>query len=238
MNSRSTFLARLAAPVLCLTGAAHATPCVQVTTGTGQDTTTDAVAKKAPDRGDPFLWRITGAGTSGYLFGTIHLPDARILELPKAVESAFVESDAFFAEIDATKANEAKIQMMARLPQGESAKDLLGEKTWARVTARIERAVTPAANEQTAKQVAAGWDSFEPWAINAMLPMLDYFKEQIGGAVALDKALYDRASREDKRVGRTRDGRRTGGRLQYVHAGRTGDDAARRAQHPRRVRGE
>lgn len=198
MNPRSI---ALGAPLLALFGAAHAAPCPQDESGTSRDAAPTARTEKESERGDPFLWRITGHGAAGYLFGTIHLPDPEVLAFPKSVESAFEESDTFFAEIDATKANESKIQSMARLPEGESAKELVGQETWDRITARIRRAVTPVQGEQYADLIATGWENFELWAINAMLPMLDYFEEQLGGAVALDKVLYDRAAQEGKRVG-------------------------------------
>src|SRR6185295_13415884 len=46
----------------------------------------------------PFLWRIDGAPPS-YLYGTVHVPDQRVLELPEVVRRAFDASDVFNAEI-------------------------------------------------------------------------------------------------------------------------------------------
>src|ERR671927_413740 len=46
----------------------------------------------------PFLWRIDGPVPS-YLYGTVHVPDPRVLELPEVVRKAFDASDVFNAEI-------------------------------------------------------------------------------------------------------------------------------------------
>src|SRR5437773_1181942 len=51
----------------------------------------------------PFLWRIEGPVPS-YLYGTIHLPDSRVLDMPEVVRQAIAASDGIFTElpIDAT----------------------------------------------------------------------------------------------------------------------------------------
>src|ERR1051325_3410775 len=46
----------------------------------------------------PFLWRIEGPVPS-YLYGTVHVPDPRVLELPEVVRRALNASDVFNAEI-------------------------------------------------------------------------------------------------------------------------------------------
>ena len=46
----------------------------------------------------PFLYRIDGAVPS-HLFGTIHLPDERVLELPSSVERALDDADAVYTEV-------------------------------------------------------------------------------------------------------------------------------------------
>ena len=46
----------------------------------------------------PFLWRVDGPAPS-YLYGTVHVPDQRVLELPQVVRRALEAADVFNAEI-------------------------------------------------------------------------------------------------------------------------------------------
>ena len=53
---------------------------------------------QAQSQGPPFLWEISGTRTS-YLFGTVHLPDPRVANLPASVNRAFKASQAVYTEI-------------------------------------------------------------------------------------------------------------------------------------------
>src|SRR5215471_8695107 len=46
----------------------------------------------------PFLWRIEGPVPS-YLYGTIHIPDQRVLAIPDVVKKAMAVSDAVYTEV-------------------------------------------------------------------------------------------------------------------------------------------
>src|SRR5215510_15315077 len=46
----------------------------------------------------PLLWRIEGPVPS-YLYGTIHIPDQRVLALPEVVMRAMAASDAVYTEV-------------------------------------------------------------------------------------------------------------------------------------------
>ena len=48
----------------------------------------------------PFLWKVElpGAKTPSYLFGTIHLPDKRVITLPKVVDKAVERCDALYCD--------------------------------------------------------------------------------------------------------------------------------------------
>ena len=141
---------------------------------------------------NPFLYSITGKGTSAYLYGTVHLPDRRVVTLPPSVVTAFEESDAFFAEIEATAESEAKVQAMAMMPEGQSLDQLVGAATWSQIEARFIKAGQPA-------MVAKAMARFEPWAFSSLLPMLDYL-EEMATQPALDKMLYLRAQAAGKSV--------------------------------------
>lgn len=156
--------------------------------------TAGATTPPAAPASSPFLWRIEGKGTSAYLYGTIHLPDERVLAMPGTVEQAFAEADAFFAEIEATAASERAVQEAAQLEAGVDPATYMTDATWARIEERLTRKGVPAAVRPYVRQM-------EPWAIGALLPTLDYFEEQAAGKAPLDKALYLRARTEGKEVG-------------------------------------
>lgn len=158
-----------------------------------QETTAPPEAPaSSPKLATPFLYQITGKGTTAYLYGTLHLPDKRVVTLPASVEAALDDSDAFFAEIEATAESEAKVQSMAMMPEGFSLDQLVGADTWSKIEARFIKAGQPAL---MAKMMAR----FEPWAFSTLLPMLDYL-EEMATQPALDKMLYQRAQKAGKAV--------------------------------------
>ena len=140
----------------------------------------------------PFLYQINGNGASAYLYGTVHLPDKRVVTLPGSVEDAFDSCDSFFAEIEATPESETKVQKLATMPKGQTLDVLVGPETWSRIEARFIKAGQPA---MMAKMMV----SFEPWAFSSLLPMLDYL-EAMATQPALDKMLYMRAEAAGKSV--------------------------------------
>jgi len=142
----------------------------------------------------PFLWRIQRGEASGYLYGTIHLPDARALAIPGQVEAALASSTALFTEIETTPAVEAQVQMAALLPPQGRLDRMVGPETWARVEARIKKAGLPAA-------YSAGLARMKPWAVGATLPMMRYLPEMSAGRPPLDKWLFQRAREAGKKVG-------------------------------------
>jgi len=70
------------------------------------DTRTRAASPDDTQR-SPFLWKIEGNGPPTYLYGTIHVPDPRVTELPSAVKAAFGASQAVFTEIRMDSADRA-----------------------------------------------------------------------------------------------------------------------------------
>jgi len=142
----------------------------------------------------PFLWRIERGEAKGYLYGTVHLPDARALAIPAQVQTALDASTAFFAEIETTPEVEQQVQMAALLPPASSLDRMVGPETWARVEARIKEAGLPAA-------YSAGLARMKPWAVGATLPMLKYLPEMSAGRPPLDKWLFQRAREAGKKVG-------------------------------------
>ena len=142
----------------------------------------------------PFLWRIERGEAKGYLYGTIHLPDARALTIPEQVKTALDASTALYAEIETTPEVEQQVQMAALLPPAGRLDRMVGPETWARVEARIRKAGLPAA-------YSAGLARMKPWAVGATLPMLKYLPEMSAGRPPLDKWLFQQARDAGKKVG-------------------------------------
>lgn len=181
---------RISLAPLALLVAAFAAPAAQETPAP----TPQASTPPAAPQSSPFLWRIEGHGATAYLYGTIHLPDDRVLALPGTVERAFAGSGAFYAEIEATAASQAKVQRAAMLEPGISLDQYVDAATWKRIDARLAAKGVNAPTRAAIKRM-------EPWAISALLPTLDYFEDQMRGKAPLDKNLYERAVKAGKTVG-------------------------------------
>jgi len=90
-----------------------------------------------PERPDiPFgqgrLWKVDGAGIeTSYLFGTMHVDDKRVMDLPPEVEAAFAEAEIAAFEITANSAADAGFEDVKRyrLPGDETLEDLIGARS-------------------------------------------------------------------------------------------------------------
>src|SRR5215472_8171208 len=63
----------------------------------------------------PLLWRIEGTVPS-YLYGTIHIPDQRVLALPDVVTRAMNASDAVYTEVVLDQATLSAAAAAGQLP--------------------------------------------------------------------------------------------------------------------------
>src|SRR5215471_17859297 len=92
----------------------------------------------------PFLWRIEGTPPS-YLYGTVHVPDPRVLELPEVVRKAFDASDVFNAEIPLDAATQAGLMKKIVLPPGQDLRKIVGEEVFGRLMRAITKGLGGAA---------------------------------------------------------------------------------------------
>lgn len=96
----------------------------------------------------PFLWKIEAGTAPNYLFGTIHVADARALKLHPLAEAAFKDAEAAYFEIDFREATD---QMAAiSLPAGEKLSDTLPEELIARLDVRLGKVMPGGANLRAA----------------------------------------------------------------------------------------
>ncbi len=148
----------------------------------------------------PLLWRVDIEGQRLWLFGTIHLPDARVLDMPQAVRDAFDASDRVVTEVPFDTARQVELAAALMLPEGQRLRTILGEARFARLETRVRTALTPVA-PQIAPLVAGLLDRLRPWAAVAQLATLDYLPDLMAGRPALDAKLYADAQAAGKTVG-------------------------------------
>lgn len=145
----------------------------------------------ASARAEPFerglLWRISRPGVApSHLFGTLHLPDARLQHLPEPVERAFVGSRRFIMEMYPDEFVAARFVEGGQLPPPVSLAGLLEAPVYARLAELL------AARGLPETQLAR----LKPWA--ALLALTGH--RATDGLVTIDNALYIKARFANMRV--------------------------------------
>lgn len=124
------------------------------------------------------LWQISGKGGDGYLFGTMHSEDPRVLTLPPLVEQHFSAATTLMVEIALDAETEAAVAGYMVLPPEQSLTSVVGEALAGEARqAMLGRGVPPEVTER-----------LQPWAT---VLTLSTPKQRSG--LFLDKVLYERA---------------------------------------------
>jgi len=132
------------------------------------------------------LWRIDSANAEpSYIFGTIHLDDPRVTNLPAPVEKAFTRSKSFTMEMINDETSTEKFTASMLRADGSDLKVLLGEPLYTKTTEMMGEYGMP--SELTAQ--------FKPWAL--MLTLVQP-KERQGAIV--DDVLYEQAQIQHKPI--------------------------------------
>jgi len=137
----------------------------------------------------PLLWRIELPMPS-YLFGTIHLPDDRVTDLPPVVTEAIGSCGALFTEIPMDMDKLMAAAQAAMLPKGTKLVDQVGEELYARMKAYVEGR----------GQKMTVLDRMKPWAGTTQLMVIDMMA-QMATKQPLDMKLYAGAKKAGKKVG-------------------------------------
>lgn len=161
---------------------------------------TALAAEPAAPTAKPLLWRIEGE-TPSYLFGTIHLPDARVVVLPEVVQRAFDGADAVFTEVELDPANQLAAMSKVTLPAGQDLKTLAGEELFSRFvrafTAGLGADLPPAAVEA----MGAQFSRMKPWAAMVQVGLVEYLPDLMAGRQPMDVMLYSMATEMGKETG-------------------------------------
>ncbi|HXZ95654.1 MAG TPA: TraB/GumN family protein [Burkholderiales bacterium] len=133
------------------------------------------------------LWKVERADTQpSYIFGTIHLDDARLTNFPALVEKTFMRSKSFTMEMIIDETSTEKFTASMLRDDGSDLKVLLGEPLYTQTTkVMLEEYGMP--SELTAR--------FKPWALMLTLVLP---KERQGAIV--DDVLYQQALEQHKSV--------------------------------------
>jgi len=137
----------------------------------------------------PFLWKIA-LDPPSYLYGTIHLPDARVLALPDVVTRAFQASDIVYLEVPMDAAAQQEAASAFLLPEGKSLRAMLPAKLYERADAYCSSKGIP----------LAMLDRLSIMGVVVQLQLLDYTDELMAGHMPLDVSLSRMAAAEEKPV--------------------------------------
>jgi hypothetical protein len=132
----------------------------------------------------PFLYRIEGTPPS-FLYGTIHVPDERVLALPGAVRLALERADVLLTELKNDAETQGILVAGLTLPQGRTLADVAPPELRARIERYLTRKGLPPEPFLRLKLVPLG----------AQLEVLDYFQAQ---RLPLDHHLMQLAEQAGK----------------------------------------
>ena len=157
-------------------------------------------APPAAEPSQPFLWKVERDGMpTAFLFGTIHVPDARVQTLPTAVVRAFAAADRVVTEIPLDAEAQLGVTQALLLPPDQQLRNVLGEARFARLASAIRTALDDDA-PMVAVAVVAALDRLKPWAAMAQLSLVEYLPDLLSGRPSLDARLHADAHAAGKPV--------------------------------------
>jgi uncharacterized protein len=126
------------------------------------------------------LWKVEGRDYKpSYLFGTIHIADPRVTELPPPVRTAFDTASHLILEVVPDVAGLGRLAQAMRFTDGRGLKQAVGTKMYADARAAFATRGMP----------LEGFDDYKPWAVTLILLLPDP-----RGGMPLDFALQVRAA--------------------------------------------
>ncbi len=146
-----------------------------------------AAAGEAPAKfSKGLLWKIEKTSTRpSYVFGTIHLDDARVTNLPAPVKKTLASSNSFTMEMIIDETSVQKFAESMLRDDGSDLKAVLGEPLYVKTTEAMREYGMP--SEITAR--------LKPWAL-----MLTLILPKGQQGVIVDDVLYQQALQQNKSV--------------------------------------
>ena len=148
-----------------------------------------SVSAYAAESNEPLLWKIEGT-KAHYLFGTIHVPDPRVTELPASVKQAFASSKFVATELELDTSTLIAMANASMLPVGQSLSTQLPSSLKADVEAELKH-ISPQLN-------LAMFDRMKIWALATNLQLLP-ITLKYPGVPSLDIKLAQDAQKQGKK---------------------------------------
>jgi uncharacterized protein YbaP (TraB family) len=149
---------------------------------------------------NPLLWRIEGPVPS-YLYGTIHIPDQRVLTLPEVVKKAIAVSDALYTEIPFDAGSVKSAVDASQLPQSKDLRTIVGDDVFSRFVKVFVGALGSNVPPTAAQFMTPMLARMTPLAATTQLALLDYLPDLLAGRMPLDLMLYNDAVQAGKETG-------------------------------------
>lgn len=146
-----------------------------------------ALAGGAMPYGEGLLWRVERAGVAAsHLFGTIHVTEPRVLDLPAPVRAAFESADSVTFEVIMTDSVRMRLAQAMVLSDGRTLEELLDASLYQRTIQAAAGYGLPAEQLRYLK----------PWAIAMILSVpQEELMRSASGILPLDQYLQDEARR-------------------------------------------
>lgn len=147
--------------------------------------------KETPGPQVPILWKLE-TQPPAWLFGTIHIPDPSVNQLPPAAKIIFAQSDYVLTEIPMEFSDISTIASLMKRQDGKRLKDVLPPA----LRQRLQRYF----NEIGFFGGLSALQDMQVWAVYASLALLEaQIKHPF--AKALDTNIYESAKKQGKQVG-------------------------------------
>ena len=90
------------------------------------------------------LWQVSRQGVApSYVFGTIHLPDPRVLEIPEPVLRALAEARIYAMETPQAEGHQWRLYEAAQFEDGRTLASVVGDETFGQVRAALAPRAIP-----------------------------------------------------------------------------------------------
>jgi uncharacterized protein YbaP (TraB family) len=141
-----------------------------------------------------FLWKITSGKNVLFLLGSVHLVKSGFYPLPAAVEQAFAGCSNLALEVDESKQDPARVQVLTMergmYKPGDQLSNHISKGTQESLNAYLESNPT----------LAAACPKMKPWLLSLMIPVGELEKRGYDPQQGVDKHFLSEAQATEKKV--------------------------------------
>ena len=140
----------------------------------------------------PFLWEATKANQHFYLFGTMHLADPKLQQLPKILKSTIDRCEIVRTEIPMDLSTQLKASSMMIRDDNRTLKDTLPSKLYTRAESYLQ-SINPKLN-------LLPFEKMKIWVVSTILTMLEN-QLKYPFLKPIDDVIFEYASSQKKDIG-------------------------------------